>query len=257
MVNVFFIVLARDKLHVQDKLRELRKLNVPFAIVCGEKSEEKNVFFRSPKGKYDAINFGFTIVPKNTDIVVLNDVDTRVHNFELAITHFVESRASLLFSCVKDESGPQRIFYKILDTLRRNVPIAASGELMIIKYSTLSKILPIKPCKAEDSLILFKVLEFRERVIFFEGAYVTTTRTDTPWQEANYKRRTTSGLYQALGNSHPPASVRVFYLALPYLSVLFVPFGATGQAWAKGMLNGYIDYLRGDNSGTWSSNTLE
>ena len=55
-MRVFFLVLARDRKHVEEKIAELKNLNVPFLIVCGEKINNSNVIFRKAMGKYDAIN---------------------------------------------------------------------------------------------------------------------------------------------------------------------------------------------------------
>lgn len=57
MVRLFFTVLARDKKHVDAKIRELENLGVLYKIICGERLNHPNVMYRTPKGKYDAINF--------------------------------------------------------------------------------------------------------------------------------------------------------------------------------------------------------
>ena len=74
-----FLVLARDKNHVKEKVRELSNLNIPFLIVCGERINHPNVKYRAPRGKYDAINFGAELIP-DVDVVALNDVDTKIRN---------------------------------------------------------------------------------------------------------------------------------------------------------------------------------
>ena len=79
-MKLFFLVSARDDRHVNEKIDELKNLGVPFLIVCGKRFNHPNVVYREPRGKFDAINFGLSFVPEGTDIVVLNDVDTKIHN---------------------------------------------------------------------------------------------------------------------------------------------------------------------------------
>jgi hypothetical protein len=83
--NPFFIVPARDRRGVMEKIAELEAMRVPFVVVCGERLKHPNVVYREARGKWDAINFGSGFVPEDADVVVLNDVDTRIHNFEHAL----------------------------------------------------------------------------------------------------------------------------------------------------------------------------
>lgn len=187
-MKVFFIVLARDASALEKKARELNNLGYPYMIICGEKVNHQNVVYREPKGKYDAINYGLRFVPSGTDVVAFNDVDTKIHNFDGALRLFQDETVSLVFVKVNVEHGPQLTFYSFLDALRNRIPIAASGELMLMKYRVLENVMPLKGCKAEDSYILFKVLEKGGKAAFCEECYVTTKRTT----HAN-KKKLTSG----------------------------------------------------------------
>ncbi len=250
-MHVYFVALARDAAVLQAKIEELTRLGYPFVIVCGEQVNHPNVVYRKPAGKYDAINFGLTLAPPDTDLIVLNDVDTKIHNFDEALNVVRNEDAALVFARVDVERGPQLTFYSFLDSLRRRVPIAASGELMLIRHDFLEDILPMKGCKAEDSYILFKALEEGKKVAFCEKCYVTTKRTSQAEQEETYKRRTVGGIYQALSMTKPSVMVRLFYTLLPFLSLLMLVSGKNGYYWAKGILLGFVDYLRGDKSGSW------
>jgi hypothetical protein len=115
----------------------------------------------------------------------------------------------------------------------------------------LKEIIPIKPCKAEDSYVLFKVLESRGRVVFCEECSVETVRTNAPEQEERYKRRTVAGIYQALAYTHPPYGIRLFYTLLPFASPILLVSGKKGYFWMKGILRGLADYLIGDRTGVW------
>ena len=250
-MRVFFVVLARDASAIDGKARELAGLGYPYMIVCGEKVNSPHVVYREPKGKYDAINFGLKFVPSDTDIVVLNDVDTEIHNFEGAIRLLRDDNISLIFVKVNVEHGPQLMFYSFLDALRKRIPIAASGELMLMKYEFLRSIMPLRGCKAEDSYILFKVLEKGGKAAFCEECYVTTKRTTHAKQEEAYKRRTVGGIYQALSMTRPPVIVKLFYTLLPFVSPLLLVLGRKGYYWTKGILLGYVDYARGDRTAAW------
>ena len=157
----------------------------------------------------------------------------------------------LAYARVDVGSGPQLTFYSFLDRVRKRVPIAASGELMLIRRRVLNKILPLKGCKAEDSYILFRVLEEGGSVAFSEDCFVTTKRTSSGREEEAYKRRTVGGIYQALSLSRPPALVRLFYLLLPLMSPLLLISGRNGYHWTKGILLGFMDYVRGDRAVSW------
>ena len=250
-MRVFFVVLARNASAVDRKMRELTRLGYPYVIICGEPVDHPNVVHREPRGKFDAINFGLSLVPFGIDVVAFNDVDAEIHGFETALRTLESSDAALTFVRVDVQSGPQLSFYSFLDALRRWIPIAASGELMLVRYEFLKRMLPLKGCKAEDSLILFKALELGGKVAFCEECYVTTKRTESAEQEEAYKRRTVGGIYQALSFSKPPFMVRLFYLALPFVSPLLLVSGKKGYYWSKGILLGFVDYLRGDRKGSW------
>ena len=253
----FFLVLARDRTHIEDKIRELSDLNVPYLIICGERIHHPNVIYRAAKGKYDAINFGVRFIKKDASIVALNDVDTKIRNFNAALHRFQSERAALLFVKVRVRRGPQKLFYILMDALRRWTPIIASGELMLIRHDVLRKVLPLKPCKTEDNYILFKLLEFKYKAIFCEECYVETERTKTAQKEEIYKRKTVTGLYQALSYTKPPLYIRLFFIFLPVLSPLLLVLGRRGYYWMRGILLGFLDYIRGDRSGFWQSTYLE
>jgi hypothetical protein len=109
----------------------------------------------------------------------------------------------------------------------------------------------MKPCKAEDSYILFKVMELKGRVVFCEDCYTETERTRSIEKEEDYKRRTVCGIYQALAYAKPSSFVRIFYVLLPFASPILLFLGKKGYFWMKGILLGLTDYLRGDRSGIW------
>jgi len=256
-MKTFFIVLARDEKHVNDKIEELKVLGLPYLIVCGRNLSHPNVVYREPKGKYDAINFGFRFIPEDTDVVVLNDVDTRIKNFEAALRWFLSEDIALVFARVCVKEGPARLFNSILDRIRRRLLITANGELMLMRYNVLKRIVPIKPCKAEDSYLLFKVLEFKRKSVLCEECYVETERTKTAEKEEAYKRKTVCGIYQALVYTKPPFIIKLFYVLLPLFSPLLLFSGRRGYFWMKGILRGLIDYLRGDRSGVWQTTYME
>jgi len=251
LMRVFFIVLARDSTGVEEKLEEISALGYPALVVCGEKMEHTNVLYRPARGKYDAMNFGLSFVPADTDVVAFSDVDAKIHNFEAALDFFQDEDVSLVFAKVRVEKGPQRAFYFLLDSLRRRLPIAASGELLLVRHGYIRSIAPIKACKAEDSYILFKILEKRGKAIFCEKCYVTTSRTMHAKEEQVYKRRTVGGIYQALALTKPPRTVKLFYALLPFLSLILIAAGENGFFWFRGILLGYVDYLRGDAAASW------
>jgi len=257
MTRLFVVVLARDKKHVDDKIRELENLRVPYKIICGESLNHPNVVYRAPKGKYDAINFGVTLIPKDVDIVVMNDVDTIIHDFYLALRYFTDEKVALVFGTEMVKEGPQTLFFRILNPIRRKIPIAASGELMFIRRNVLERILPLKPCKAEDTYIVFKVLEYRYKTVFCEDCYAETERTKTAAAEEIYKKKTVTGIYQALAYSRPPYLVRLFYILLPFFCPLLLVLGKKGYFWMRGILLGLIDFLRGDRTGVWQPTYME
>jgi len=256
-MKLFFLVMARDKKHVEDKIRELESLRESYKIICGEPLDHPGVVYRAPRGKYDAINFGASLIPKDADVVVINDVDTKIRNFRFALQYFENEKAELMFATEFVKEGPQNLFFKILNPIRRRIPIAASGELMFIKRDILEKILPLKPCKAEDTYILFKVLEYGYRVVFCEDCYAETERTKSAEKEEGYKRRTVTGIYQALAYTRPPYLIRLFYLLLPFSCLLLLILGKKGYFWIRGILLGVIDFLLGDRTGVWQSTYME
>ncbi len=244
-------------MHVDQKIAELNRMKVPYRVVCGETLDGlSNVVYREPMGKYDAINYGATLLDEDADIVALNDVDTRIDNFQAALDQFAAEDASLLFVKVKVKVGPQRLFYGLLDAIRRRVLVVASGELMLVDMDTFRQVLPIKPCKTEDNYILYKVLELRRRAVFCEECFVETERTKTDKKEEIYKRKTVAGLYQALSYTKPPIYVRLFFALLPFVSVLLMVSGKKGYYWMRGIFAGYSDYLRGDREGSWQPNYM-
>jgi cellulose synthase/poly-beta-1,6-N-acetylglucosamine synthase-like glycosyltransferase len=253
MTRLFFLVLARDRTHVNEKIRELENLRVQYKIVCGERLNHPNVVYRAPKGKYDAINFGASLVPKDVDVVVMNDVDTIIHNLNLALRHLKDEKVALAFGTELVKEGPQNLFFRLLNPVRRRIPIAGSGELMFIRRNVLEMVLPLKPCKAEDTYILFRVLEHGFRVVFCEDCYAETKRTMTAEKEEAYKRRTVTGIYQALSYTRPPAVIKLFYVLLPFSCPLLLVLGKRGYFWMKGILLGFIDYLQGDRTGVWKA----
>jgi cellulose synthase/poly-beta-1,6-N-acetylglucosamine synthase-like glycosyltransferase len=250
-MRVFFVVLARDASEVEQKASELDNLGYPYLIVCGEKTSLPNVVYRAPKGKYDAINFGFRFVPKDVDIVALNDVDTKINNLEAAMRMFRSADIGVVFAKVVAEEGPQNLFLNMLRKVRRILPVSASGDLMLVRYEALEKALPIKRCKAEDSYLYFKILELGYKTVDCEECYVKGEKTKIAREEQDYKRRTVTGIYQALRRTNPPILTRLFYVILPFASPILIILGGKGLFWMKGIILGFTDYLRGDTSGTW------
>jgi cellulose synthase/poly-beta-1,6-N-acetylglucosamine synthase-like glycosyltransferase len=253
-MKLFFLVLARDRAHVFDKIKELESLGVDYRIICGERLIHPKVVYQYPKGKYAAINFGASLLTSEMDVVIMNDVDTQIHNFDLALQYFADPSVGLVFGTEFVKEGPQNLFFRILNPLRRRLPIAGSGELMLIRRRALQHLLPLKPCKAEDTYILFKLLELNYRVVFCEQCYAETKRTKTPDKEEIYKRRTVAGIYQALSYSNPPLSIRLFYILLPLMVPILLVLGRKGYYWARGILLGFLDFTRGDRIGKWKSN---
>jgi hypothetical protein len=250
-MRVFFLVLARDRSGVEKKARELEGLGFPYLIVCGDRVNHPHVVYREPLGKYDAINFGSNHLPEDVEIVGLNDVDTEIHGLEAALRLFNQENVSLVFVRVDVKSGPQVLFYSFLDALRARIPIAASGELMLMRGDVFRDILPLEACKSEDSYILFKILERGHKAAFCTESYVTTRRTRDARQEEEYKRRTVGGIYQAMAKTKPPVMVKLFYGVLPFLSPVLLVSGRKGYYWAKGIILGFADYLRGDRAASW------
>jgi len=255
-MRIFFVVLARDRGHVEEKVRELVRLGVPYVVVCGERLNHPNVVYRAPVGKYDAINFGVGLVPRDVDVIVLHDVDTKIHNFKAALRYFKYKKVAVVFAKIVLE-GPQNLFFRMQDAIKRRILILANGELMLVRSKVLKEILPLKPCKAEDTYILFKALELGYKAIFCEETYIETERTKSEEKEEIYKRINVAGIYQALFYTKPPPSTRLFYFLLPFMSLLFLVLGRKGYYWMRGILLGFLDYIRGDRSGTWQPTYME
>jgi hypothetical protein len=244
-VSVFFLVLARDHRMVESKIRELESYGYPYAVVCGEEMSAKGVAFRKPEGKWDAVNFGCELVPDGVDIVAVNDVDTTIH--ELGFALGLASKFDLVYCAVRPDGGPQRSFYAFADPLRERLNLFASGELMLIRKKVLDALLPVPPCMAEDSYLLFKAMELKRSVSFCRDTYVTTARTENAAEEVAYKERTTLGILQALDYAKPSALIRVFYRALPLLAIPLMLMGANGRAWGVGVVRASRLHMQGSN----------
>jgi hypothetical protein len=106
---------------------------------------------------------------------------------------------------------------------------------MLIKHRVFERVLPMPPCIAEDSYILFKALELGYRAHFCTKTYITTDRTIDTKEEENYKARTTLGIYQALKYTRPPPWIRTFYWLLPMAAPLLALAGEDGKAWMRGI----------------------
>jgi hypothetical protein len=105
-IKPFLIVLARNQQNVEEKIIELENMQVHYLIVCGENVNNPNVVYREARGKWDAINFGSRFVPEEANVIMLNDVDTRIHNLDQAL-HYLNAGADLVYCRVKVPSGPQ------------------------------------------------------------------------------------------------------------------------------------------------------
>jgi len=240
-VRPFILVTARDRGRIREKLYELDALNIPFLIICGERVDHPKVRYRKVRGKWDAINFGSQFTPPDAKFIVLNDCDTEIHNLEHAFTH--ARHADLIYCLVKVTSGPQTKFYEILNPIRKRLNVAASGELMLIKRSLFNRLIPIPPCNAEDTYMMFKALEWGNRVRFCTQTYVITERTLDPAEEQVYKRRTTLGIYHALRLAKPPPAIRAFYYSLPLIFPLLAIGGGDGRAWTIGIEQAIVSGL--------------
>lgn len=161
------------------------------------------------------------------------------------------SQAGIVFCKIKVNSGPQLQFYSLMDKIRRIVPITSSGDLMLIRKNIFDQILPIPPCKTEDNYISFKAPELGYRVVFCEECWVETKKTSTLQEESEYKARTVTGLYQAVSLTKTTPLIRVFYLCLPIITPLLLLQGKRGAVWAKGILQGFTNFLKGDKEGAF------
>ena len=247
--DVFFIVPARTAKAVNDKINELKMLGYPFVIICGEKVNIPNVVYRERRGKYDAINYGANFLSDKTKIVCLNDVDTKIFNFEKALETICRNVAVLVFCKLKLKSGLQVYFYSMMDRIRKILQITSSGELMLIRREVFERLIPLPPCKTEDNYISFKVLELGYKSTFCEDCLVETERTKSYEEEKAYKTRTVTGIYQALSQTKTKPLIRVFYFFLPFMSPLLLLQGKRGVSWLKGIVQGVTSFLIGDKEG--------
>lgn len=253
--DTFAIVLARDEKGILEKHAELEQLGIAHVIVCGIPIEFDGVIYRPAHGKYDAINFGLHRLPKDVPIVVLNDVDTKIVNFERALRHFADPKVGLVFTRVElPNSEAHSMFNRLIDSIRRRFLIAANGELMYFRREIVQKLTPIQPCKAEDSLLLYETLNLGYRAVFESESHVITSRTSASSlrNEEIFKRKVVCGIYQALSLSNAPLSRRFFYSLLPFASPLLLLSGKKGWFWMRGIIFGLVDFLKGDRSGYWA-----
>jgi cellulose synthase/poly-beta-1,6-N-acetylglucosamine synthase-like glycosyltransferase len=254
----FVIILARDGKYIKDKIKEMELLKLPFIIISGVKIEHKNVVYRPPKGKYDAINYAIQFIPKDTTIVIFNDVDTKIpdHNviFKTINLFDRDPNIGLIFGKDLVKKGPQVLFHRWLYAVIKRVPILVSGDIMFIRRVILQKVIPLPPCKAEDTLLGLKVLELGYKVVFNEKCFVFTNKTDKEIEEVKYKRRTVGGIYQALSYCHSKGFlviVKMFYIFLPLLMPILLLTGKKGIYWFKGITLGICDFLKKDKTGGW------
>lgn len=253
--DVFVIVLDKTGRFIEYYLNFLRKIGASFIIISGAKHQDGTVIYRDPRGKYDVINYSLKFIPNNASIVIFLDADVIEPPIEECVRVFRENGLDLAFPALEIlDNTRQRLFTRILDEIRRHLSlITANGEMMIIKADKLPYLLPLPPCKAEDTLLLFRALERGFRVEFLSNIHVKTIRPYyTLVDEELYKRRVTCGIYQALSMvKHLPALIRIFYKVLPLLSPLLIVLERTGISFAKGIIRGYCDYLLGDRSGAY------
>ncbi len=246
MTTPFIIVPARNQDYVGRKLQELNRIGLPFIIICGENLRRPRVLYRKASGKWDAINYGAKFIPTHTDLVILNDVDTKIYHLDRALDLMSSSEIDVAFCKVRVTSGPQQKFYKVLDPIRKRLPIAASGELMLIKRRLFDQLVPLPPSTAEDTYMMFRALELGRKVKLCDEAFVTTSRDSGGsnfTQEQMYKMRTTLGIFQALRLSRPPAAIRAFYLMLPLVAVLLALGGPDGRAWTMGIERATVSHF--------------
>jgi hypothetical protein len=245
--RVAVVVPARDRQGVEAKIAELEALGLDFVIVCGDPMEGDHILYRPPAGKYDAVNAGLAHMLARAEIVVLNDVDTRIEDLGGPVEALGRTGADMVFCRVAVASGPQREFYRLLDLIRDYVPVASSGELVVVRASSLAEVLPIPPTLTDDTWLLFKFLERGRRVVFWKGLAVSTRRTETFEEEAAYKQRNVYGIYQALALTRPGVTITMFYALLPFLSPVLLLAGPGGRAWCSGIWRGIGEFLRGRN----------
>jgi hypothetical protein len=240
------MVIARDSDLIQTKMREIEGLGLPFIIVCGENFADPRVISRTPVGKWDAINCGYTCIPRDANLVVLNDIDTEIHGLSRMFSSVYEG-ADLVYAAVRPSGGPQQKFYAIANPLNKALNIFAMGELIVIRKKLLDRLMPIPPCLAEDTYLLFKAMELNYKVEFCDDAFVNTIRTTSQTEEVLYKERTTLGILQALDYTKPPPWIRLFYRSLPLLAMMLMLAGGNGRAWARGINRAVRLHVKGSN----------
>ena len=228
---------------VEAKLKDLKSYGIPYLVVCGERFDAPGVEYREALGKWDALNFGYRFIPEDTDIVMINDVDTVIHRLDFALG--LASKFDLVYCAVRPGEGPQKSFYAFADPLRERLNLFASGELMLVRKSALDRLMPVPPCMAEDSYLLFKAMELNQTVKFCRDTYVTTSRTANAAEEVAYKERTTLGILQALDYAKPPVPIRLFYQALPLFALPMMFMGENGNAWATGIMRAVRLHMEG------------
>ena len=239
-------MLARDAKSIRTKIHEIERIGLPFIVVCGENFHDSRVVYRVPVGKWDAINYGYGYIPQENDVVVLNDVDTEIHGLEHMFSS-VSGGSDFVYAAVRPSGGPQPKFYAIANPLNRVLKIFAMGELVVIRKQLLDKLMPIPPCLAEDTYLLFKAMELNYKAEFCEDAYVNTFRTSLISEEVLYKERTTLGILQALDYTKPPPWIRLFYRSLPFLAAMLMLAGEDGRAWGKGIMRAIRLHIEGSN----------
>jgi len=241
--NIFAIIFSRNGNYIKRKIKEFNRYGIPFIIICGKEINHKKVVYRPLRGKYDAINFAYQFIPKQSDIIILNDEDT----FKLPIIELLSlmerEKVDFIFPRILILNSLQTTFTILLDKIRKFIPITANGELIILKKEILDKVYPLKPCKAEDSYMMFKALEYGYKIRFaHEYAVITYRNSKSLVEEINYKKRTVTGIYQALSYSNPPLLIKLFYIFLPFISILLLFLGKKFHAWGKGIILGFINY---------------
>lgn len=249
--RVVVVVPARDLAGVRRKIAELSGLGLDYLIVCGERTDLPNTVYRPPAGKFDALNAGIALALPRADIVVLNDVDTRIDDLEGPLELIRRTGADMVFCGVEVSVGPQQRFYRLMDLVRRYLLIAATGEMVLVRAGPLAEVMPFPPTMAEDTWLLFKFQERGRATLFWDRRGVSTNRTTSRVEEAAYKRRTVCGIYQALSRTRPGTLVTLFYGILPFAAPALLVTGADGRAWCTGIWRGLGDFLSGTKGGSF------
>jgi len=68
------------------------------------------VIYRSPRGKYDAINYGVKFMPGDVDVVFFNDVDTIIVSFEPLLEYFRDDKVAMVYTLEYVSYSPQHFF---------------------------------------------------------------------------------------------------------------------------------------------------